>query len=33
MAVLVDGGDVVAASGELHTPTSLHSPSNKKILR
>ena len=22
---LVDGGDVAAASGELHTPTSLHS--------
>ena len=30
---LVDGGDGVAASGELHTPASLHFASNKEILR
>jgi glycerol-3-phosphate dehydrogenase len=30
---LVDGGDDAAASGELHTPASLHFASSKKMLR
>jgi hypothetical protein len=33
MLALVNGCDRAAASGELHTPASLHFTSNKKMLR